>query len=561
MCGCILRQDTKYRILVIRFSSLGDIILTTPLLDTLKQNYRNSEIFFLTKQKYQGLFESDPRIDSVIYFEPEGKDKGFSGFFRLIKRLNLERYDLIVDLHSNLRSFFVRHLVKAKRKIRYHKRLIPRLLMVYLKKWKVKSVSTVDCYLEALKKIGIKFYCKIPGLYTKNEDKLWAENLLREVGAKEEEILIGIAPGAKWETKRWDKDKFSLMAKSLSRDFAVHTGSVRTKILLVGDKKDQKMIEHIKEYAGEDKTIQAVNLPLNNLMALVERCELFISNDSGPMHLASALGVPTIGIFGPTSPSLGFAPSGLNDKIFWAGVECSPCSLHGEKGCVKESRFCMDKIMPEEVIEEVKKMINSDKAIFLDQDGTLIEDKGFISKIEEIKFIPGAKEGLKILQGSGYKLVIISNQSGIARGIMTKEEVEKVNNFILEKLENEGIKIEGIYFCPHHPEDDCSCRKPKTGLIEKALLRNNLRLKSSWVIGDKLSDVLLGRNIKGKSILVLTGYGRSEKQKLEINSEVYFWQKPDFVAKDILDAALYIKSESTNKSVKPTINSSRVRKR
>jgi len=560
-------KDNKYRILVIRFSSLGDIILTTPLLDTLKENYRNSEISFLTKQKYQGLFESDPRVYSVIYFEPEGKDKRLPGLLRLIKGLNQEKFDLVVDLHSNIRSFFIRHLVKAKRKIRYHKRLIPRLLMVYFKKWKVESVSTVDCYLETLKKIGIKVYSlkmhlhRIPRLYSKNEERIWAEDFLSEIGVKKEEYLIGIAPGAKWETKRWDKDKFSFLAKSLSQDLSIQTGSICTKVLLVGDKNDQKLIEDIKDSIGEDKVIQAVDLPLDRLMVLVERCELFISNDSGPMHLVSALGVPTIGIFGPTSPGLGFSPSGLNDKVFWAGVECSPCSLHGEKGCVKESRFCMDEIKPEEIIKEAKKMISADKVIFLDRDGTLTEEKDFVSRIEEIKFISGAKEALKILQDLGYKLVIISNQSGIARGIMTEEQVKEVNRFILKELGNEGIKIEGIYYCPHHPEENCNCRKPKTGLIKKVLKKNNLKLKDSWAIGDKLSDVLLGKNIKGKSILVLTGYGQGERQKIELNSKDTFWQKPDYIAKDILDAALFIKSESLNKSAKPTINSSRIRRR
>ncbi len=547
-------QQDKYRILVIRLSSLGDIILTTPVLDTLKENYKNSEIYFLTKRKYQGLFESDPRISSVIYFESEGKDKGLSGLLRLIRRLNQENFYLVVDLHSNLRSFFIRHLVKARKKIWYHKRLIPRFLMVYFKKWKVKPVSTIDCYLEGLKKIGLKNYNRIPKLYSKNEEGLWADNYLLESGVKKDEVLMGIAPGAKWETKRWDKDKFSFLAKSLSQELS-------SKFLLVGDKNDQMLIEDIKAYVGEGNVIQAIDLPLNRLIALVERCELFISNDSGPMHLASALGIPTIGIFGPTHPGLGFSPSGLEDKIFWAGVECSPCSLHGERGCVKESRFCMDNINPEEIIKVAREMINAPKAVFLDRDGTITVEKDYVSKIEEIEFIPGAKEALKILQELGYKLVITSNQSGVSRGIMTEKQVEEVNNFILEELGKEGIKISGIYYCPHLKEANCNCRKPKTGLIEKALKNKYLKLKGSWVIGDKLSDVLLGKNINGQSILVLTGYGQGEKQKIESNLEIYDWQKhvfcvlrPDYVARNLLDAVLWIKSQVSTKSTDTILN-------
>ncbi|MFH0931453.1 MAG: HAD-IIIA family hydrolase [Candidatus Zixiibacteriota bacterium] len=550
-------QQNKYKILIIRLSSLGDIILTTPVLDALKENFKNSEIYFLTKRKYQGLFESDPRVSSVIYFEPGGKDKGLSGLFRLIRRLNQEKFDLMVDLHSNLRSFFIRHLVKARKKIWYHKRLIPRFLMVYFKKWKVKPVSTIDCYLEGLGKIGLKIYNRIPKLYSKNEEGLWADNYLLESGVKIDEVLIGIAPGAKWETKRWDKEKFSLVAKNLSQELS-------SKILLVGDKNDQMIIEDTKTCVGESNVIQAIDIPLNRLVALVERCELFISNDSGPMHLASASGVPTIGIFGPTHPGLGFSPEGLEDKIFFAGVECSPCSLHGEKECVKESRFCMSNIKPEEIIEEAKKMITASKVIFLDRDGTITVEKDFVFKIKEIEFIPGAKEALKILQELGYKLVITSNQSGVGRGIMTEKQVEEVNNFILGELEKEGIKVSGIYYCPHLKEENCHCRKPKTGLIEKALQNKYLKLKGSWVIGDKWSDVLLGKNINGQSILVLTGYGQGEKQKIESNLEIHPWQKhvfcvlrPDYVARNLLDAALWIKSQVSTKSTDSVLNSSK----
>ena len=541
-------QDRKFKILVIRFSSLGDIILTTPVLDALKENYRNSEICFLTRQRYQGLLEADPRISSVIYFQPEDRDRGIAGLFRLTKLLNQEKFDLIVDLHSNFRSFFIRNLVRAQKKVRYDKKLLSRLQMIYFKKWKTNSVSTVESYLNSLKKVDIISQHKIPKLFVKSEDRLWAERFLSEVRFKREELLIGIAPGARWEMKKWGKDKFSFLAKSLNQDLPA-------KILLVGDENDQNLIEDIKDYTGEDRAIPAVNLSLNKLLPLIEKCELFISNDSGPMHLASALGVPAIGIFGPTSPSLGFTPSGLKDKIFWKGVECSPCSLHGKKRCVREKRFCMDEIMAEEVLEESKRITNADKVIFLDRDGTLTVEKDFVSEVEQVKFLPNTTKGLKILQGLGYKLVIVSNQSGIGRKIMTEKQVEEINDFILEQLENEGIQIQGIYFCPHHPEDDCNCRKPRTGLIGKALLKHNLKLKDSWVIGDKLSDVLLGKNIRTKSILVLTGYGEEVRKKIESGSEILPWQKPDYIARDILDAALYIESQISKKKARKVINS------
>ncbi len=545
-------QADKCRILVIRLSSLGDIILTTPVLDALKENYPNSQISFLTKQEYQGLFEADPRVDSVIYFEPKGRDKGFSGFINLIESLNREKFDLVVDLHSNLRSFLIRLLVKSGKKVRYNKGLITRLRMVYFKKTRVNPVSVVENYLQSLGKIGKSSWSRIPGIYSEKENEIWAENFLAENGLSKNEILIGIAPGARWETKRWDPDKFVSVAEGLSHDLS-------SKVLLVGDAQDQKLISEIEGQVGKGGTICAIDLPLDKLVILVKRCDLLISNDSGPMHLASALGVPTIGIFGPTSPVLGFSPSGLEDKVFWAGAECSPCSLHGEKRCVKKSRYCMDNIKPEEIIQEAKRIVSANKVIFLDRDGTITEEKDFICKVEEIKFIPGSKEALKILQGLGHKLVIVSNQSGIARGLMSEEQVEVINDFIQKELEKEGIKIDAVYYCPHHPDEECDCRKPRTGLIRRALENHHLRLRGAWVVGDKLSDVLLGKNIKGKSILVLTGYGQGTKQKLELDSFSCDRQKPDYIAEDLLEAASFIKAESvTELTVQVTGNRKKV---
>lgn len=537
----------RLRILMIRLSSLGDIILTTPVLDALKQSHPNSRISFLTKRKYEGLFESDPRVDSVIYFDSQGRHKGLSGLLGLIKSLNQERFDLIVDLHSNLRSFPIRVLVRAGKKVHYHKRLFTRLWMVYFKKLRVKPVSTIENYLQSLGETGKRVCKRTPGLYSKKENEIWAENFLVENGLSHEEILIGMAPGARWETKRWDLEKFSCVAESLCRDLS-------GKILLVGNKADQDLIERIEQKIGKKKAITALDLPLDRLITLAKKCDLFISNDSGPMHLASALGVPTIGIFGPTSPDLGFSPSGLEDELFWAGVGCSPCSLHGDKDCIKESRNCMDEIRSETIIEEAKRRLNSNKVVFLDRDGTITEERDFAYKIEDIKFIPGSREALKTLQDLGYSLVMVSNQSGIARGIMTVEQVEKVNDFILTELEKEGIKIEGIYYCPHHPDENCDCRKPGTGLIRRALQDHSLSLKNAWVIGDKLSDVLLGKNIKGKSILVLTGYGEDTKRKIVSGSEVPEWNKPDYIARNLLDAASFIKSESLIRSSEPVIS-------
>ncbi|MBI2151944.1 HAD family hydrolase, partial [Candidatus Woesearchaeota archaeon] len=160
-------------------------------------------------------------------------------------------------------------------------------------------------------------------------------------------------------------------------------------------------------------------------------------------------------------------------------------------------------------------------AIFLDRDGVLVEDIGFHYKIEDFKLTPNAVEGLKLLKN--YKLIIITNQSGIGRGYYTMKDFKIFNDYLIDELKKHSIKIEKTYVCPHKPEDNCECRKPKTKLIKDAEKDFNIDLKNSYMIGDKNIDVEMGHNAGCKSILVLTGNGMKEKGH----------SKADYVAKDL----------------------------
>ncbi len=169
------------------------------------------------------------------------------------------------------------------------------------------------------------------------------------------------------------------------------------------------------------------------------------------------------------------------------------------------------------------------KAIFLDRDGTLVEDIGYHHKLENFKLIPNAIEGLKLLRN--YKLIIVSNQSGIGRGYYTMKDFENFNNHLIQELKKNNIKIEKTYICHHRPEDNCGCRKPKAKLIKDAAKEFDIDLKKSCMIGDKKIDIDMGHNAGCKSILVLTGNGMQKKNE----------SNADYVAKDLLDAAKWIR--------------------
>ncbi len=153
-------------------------------------------------------------------------------------------------------------------------------------------------------------------------------------------------------------------------------------------------------------------------------------------------------------------------------------------------------------------------AIFLDRDGTIIELRDYLRSLDEIVLLPRAAEGLKLLADAGYLLIIITNQSGVARGYFDEEFVRAANDKLNEMLERRGVAIDAVYYCPHHPmygsegyKVDCNCRKPKPGMISKAAADFDIDLRRSWVIGDNEPDIKLAANAGLRSVLVRTGYG------------------------------------------------------
>ncbi len=183
------------------------------------------------------------------------------------------------------------------------------------------------------------------------------------------------------------------------------------------------------------------------------------------------------------------------------------------------------------------------RAVFIDRDGTLSEEVGYINHVSRFRMLPRSAEAIKELNEAGIAAVVITNQAGVARGYFPEERILEVHRRMEELLAADGAKLDGIYYCPHHPtageppyRADCDCRKPKPGLLLRAAGDLNLDIPSSYMIGDKFSDVELAQTAGCKGILVLTGYGRGEWEYLRENAV----PAPDFVAEDLLDAVQWI---------------------
>ncbi len=150
------------------------------------------------------------------------------------------------------------------------------------------------------------------------------------------------------------------------------------------------------------------------------------------------------------------------------------------------------------------------KAVFLDRDGTICEEMGYVNHIDRLQIFPYAAEAIRQLNQREIPVIVVTNQSGIARNIFPESLVQQVHKKMISVLAAGGAWIDGIYFCPHMKADDCDCCKPKTGLLDRAAREQMLDLPSSWVVGDRYADVEMAHAAGGRGILVMSGYGRGE---------------------------------------------------
>ncbi len=182
-------------------------------------------------------------------------------------------------------------------------------------------------------------------------------------------------------------------------------------------------------------------------------------------------------------------------------------------------------------------------AVFIDRDGTINEQRGYINHLSRFELLPGVTGAVKLLNKNNFFAIIVTNQSGVARGYYPVSLVHQVHELMTKSLDREGARIDGIFYCPHHPRGilpeftaDCDCRKPKTGLVNQALKAFDIDMSNSYVVGDRYVDIELAIRMNLKGVLVKTGYGLGEMEYVIPDMPV----KPDHVAEDLLDAVKWI---------------------
>lgn len=330
------------RILIIHTAFIGDIVLSTPLIKKIKDTYPDSDITYVTTPSGEAILKNNPYLNNIIVYDKRGEHKGISGVWQLGKRLRYENFNMVITPHRYLRSSILSWLSRSPIRKGYDIASGSCLFTEKIKYDRTKhEVEKLLSFVapENKKRYEIELY---PGENEKMKgDNLWKENLL------EDKKVVVLAPGSKWFTKQWPVEYFNKLAESLKK-----LSNVR--LIVVGGKDEINLpIEKENTIDMRGKT------SLLELADILSKVDVVVTNDSSPIHIASAFKKPRIfALFGPTIEKFGFFPWSLNSKVFQVdGLKCRPCGIHGGKSCPEKHFKCMRDILPEEVFKEIKKYL------------------------------------------------------------------------------------------------------------------------------------------------------------------------------------------------------------
>ena len=345
------------RIAVWNTAFLGDSVLTLPLLRIIHAAWPDAELDFYVRGGLASLYESQPEICHVYSCDKRGTEKGLSAILRQGRSIAEKKYDIWVDAHLSLRSSFMALSSRAPLRVGYKEAVLSRFVLT-------RSVSRRFGELQEIERLLLLAEAlDIPSDILENESLRWPE-LVLPADAREEakNILsclpagpvIGIHPGSVWPTKRWTAEGFAFIARR-----AVASG---INVVLLAGPGEEGAAHDVKNCAGVKESEERFldlsgKTTLLTLAAILGMLDDYVTNDSGPMHLAWAQRTPVTAIFGPTVQSLGFFPRGVMSSVLEVDEPCRPCGLHGHKACPQGHFHCMKNISPDAVWRDVERKI------------------------------------------------------------------------------------------------------------------------------------------------------------------------------------------------------------
>ena len=340
-----LAFETMRRVLLIRLSSLGDILLMTPLLNLLRAACPQAQIDVLVKAEYRDLLRAHPGIARLLTFDSRQSLLG------TLRGLRTDYYDLAMDLHCTPRSQLLLRGLRARRKLTYNKRILRRALLVRLGWNTLRRMTPVpELYAAPLRRLGLTGRLDAPTMHLDPEStEAMKAHVARSLPDAPNQPLLAVAPGARWPTKCWPVERFADVAQQLARE-------KQAAVVILGGPDETHLSLAVRDKLDVPVVNGAGTLSLMDSAALLNRCRLLISNDSGLMHMATALQVPVVAIFGPTVQEFGFYPFQARAEVISEPLSCRPCSTKGSRRCPLGHHACMQDISTARVLAAAKTM-------------------------------------------------------------------------------------------------------------------------------------------------------------------------------------------------------------
>ncbi len=338
------------KILLLRLSSIGDIVLTTPLIRALRRSFPQARIDFVVKTNFAELVAHNPHLNTVHRVNAEA---GWLGLVQLGRHLRSMRYDAVLDLHRNFRTSFLTRICSASFVGRYQKPLVRRWLFVKFKAATMQQIPPVYLrYFDAAESLKVQDEGGGTELFWNEAHETEARKVLQRAGWNEQQPLLCLAPGAGYFTKRWPVEYFAEIARQLQArraDFSV---------AILGSAQDYELGKFIRAQCERPILDLTGQCSVLATAAILKRSRLLLANDSGLMHIAEAVGTPVIALFGSTTRELGFFPQRASSLVIeHEALSCRPCSHLGYQACPAGHFRCMKELTPQTVFREIEKVL------------------------------------------------------------------------------------------------------------------------------------------------------------------------------------------------------------
>ena len=467
--------------LVLRMPNwLGDAVMALPAAAAVRAAFPATRIAIAAPASIAPLFEENTiaRQDEIVVIARRDREAS---------ELEAGSFDTVVLFPNSLGAAWVARQAGIPARWGYAAGL-RRLLLTRAVARPSEVMHQSAYYLALVRGLGLPAPDRLPSLALRPETLRRAHDLLARRGLHADDLLVGFAPGAAYgHAKRWPPARVAELITRVSRER--HAVSV-----LVGSGGDRGAGREIESLLPPDARV--VNLigrtDLRQLAGVLARCRAFVSNDSGAMHLAAAIGVPVTAVFGPTDDRV-TAPLGPPRGARAPGVLPPLHASRVPDRSPLHERHCRGRRVRGAERPVMK------PAVFLDRDGTIIEEAGYLERLERLRFFPFAVDAIRLLNRAGFAVVVITNQAGIARGIVEEPFVAEVSRVIADRVARGGGRIDAFYHCPHHPQGiverfrvTCDCRKPLPGLFRQAASDRDLDLRRSFTVGDRWHDLAGG---------------------------------------------------------------------